>query len=105
MAGKPVITTNYSGNLEFTKPEHSYLVPSRPIHVTGMEWFKWFTPDMTWADADVNSCINALRHVVEHKDEARAKGQAARDFVMKTFNWLTVGGAMKGRILEILKTL
>jgi glycosyltransferase involved in cell wall biosynthesis len=105
MTGKPVITTNYGGNLEFTKPEHSYLVPSRPVYVSGMEWFKWFTPEMTWADADVNACINALRHVFENQKEAAEKGAQAQDYVMKTFNWMTVGAAMKGRIEEIVRGL
>lgn len=105
MSGKPVITTNYGGNLEFTKPAHSYLVPSRQVPVSGMEWFKWFTPDMTWAEADMDACMSALRHVYENKAEAAAKGERAREYVTKTFNWLTIGNAMKARIQEIIKSL
>lgn len=105
MSGKPVITTNYGGNLEFTKPAHSYLVGSRPVPVSGMDWFKWFTPDMTWAEADMDSCINTLRHVFNNQKEAAEKGRQAREYVTKGFNWVTVGQAMNRRIQEIVKTL
>jgi glycosyltransferase involved in cell wall biosynthesis len=105
MSGKPVITTNYGGNLEFTKPEHSYLVGSRQVPVRGMEWFKWFSPDMTWAEADLSGCIKMLRHVFENKQEAAQKGALAKDFVGKAFNWTAIGSAMKRRLLEIIKML
>lgn len=105
MSGKPVITTNYGGNLEFTKPDHSYLVGSKQIPVRGMEWFKWFTPDMTWADADGTSTIKMLRHVYENKADAARKGLLAKDFVTKSFNWTAIGSAIKRRLEEIVKAL
>jgi glycosyltransferase involved in cell wall biosynthesis len=105
MSGKPVITTGYGGNLEFTKPDHSYLLKFKPVNVSGMDWFKWFTPDMTWADADLNSCIKALRHVFEHRAEAASKGALAKDYVTKAFNWISIGSQMKHRLEAIIKSL
>ena len=105
MSGKPVITTNYGGNLEFTKPKHSYLVNYKLAPVSGMDWFKWFTPDMTWAEADSGALVDALRHVYEYKVEAAEKGLMAKDYVTKNFNWSTIGEAMKRRISEIVKIL
>jgi glycosyltransferase involved in cell wall biosynthesis len=105
MSGKPVITTRYGGNLEFTKPDHSYLVDFKNVPVSGMDWFKWYTGDMTWADADLSSCIKALRLVYDNKEVAKSKGELAKDYVSKAFNWTAIGCAIKRRLEEIIGKL
>lgn len=102
MMGKPVITTNYGGNLEFTKPEHSYLADYRLVPLKGMEWFKWYTPDMKWAEADVEMVGRLMRHVYENRDEAAAKGRAAKKFVSENFSWKRVGLEIRARLEEIV---
>lgn len=105
MTGRPVITTDYGGNLEFTKPEHSYLASYKPVPLRGMEWFKWYTADMTWADVDVGAVRDLMRHVHANKEEARAKGDAARRFVMENFTWKRIGESIKARLQEIVESL
>jgi len=105
MMGKPVITTGYSANMEFTRPEHSYLAGYKQIPITGMEWFPWYTPNMTWADPDVDDCRRLMQHVFRNQGEARRKGKLAKAFVQSRFTWPVVGAQMKKRLDDIYATL
>lgn len=102
MMGKPVITTNYSANLEFTKPEHSYLIGYEMTAVSGMGRVHWYKPGMVWADPREADCRWCMRHVFSNRDEARLKGLAAQAFVRKNFTWAVVGNKMKTRLTEII---
>lgn len=99
--GKPVITTRFGGNLEFTKPEHSYLVDYSVGKVEGMDHIRWYEPRMKWAYPDVNHCRDLMQHVYANRAEAARKGAAGQKFVETVFSWETVGKAMKNRLEEI----
>jgi hypothetical protein len=105
MMGKPVITTNYSANLEFTKPEHSYLVGYDMTAVRGMDWIHWYRPDMVWAEPSAAECGERMRYVFNNREEARRKGKEARSFVCRNFAWDVIGKKIKARLVKILGTL
>lgn len=105
LMGKPVITTRFGGNLEFNRPEHSYLVDYEAISVGGMPHIRWYEPRMKWAEPDVDECRYFMRHVFGHRQEAAAKGWRARDYVRGRFSWDVVGKAMKKRLAEIWSRL
>lgn len=105
MMGKPVITTNYSANLEFTTTENSYLVGYKPVLVSGMDWFPWYAKDMTWADPDVGECTGAMRRVFKHRKQASARARMAQAYVHKKFSWSAIGAQMKLRIEQIAESL
>lgn len=105
MMGKPVITTNYSANLEFTKPNNSYLVNHGMVPVGNMPWIKWYRDNMVWADPDVNHCRTLMRHVYTNQTEARKKGLLAREHVKKNFSWQAIGNKIKARLSEIMRRL
>jgi len=52
--GKPVVATGYSGNLEFMNDYNSFLVRSTERHIRENEIYDLFTPQMKWADPDVD---------------------------------------------------
>jgi len=101
LMGKPVITTRYGGNMDFTLPEFTYLLDYKLIPVGGMDWIKWYRPHMKWAEPDVDECRYHMRYVFENRDEAKAKGRAGQAFVRDVFSWERVGQAMKSRLSEI----
>jgi len=51
--GKPVVATGYSGNLEFMTEENSFLVRFAEHYIREEELFGLFTPQMKWADPDI----------------------------------------------------
>ena len=73
--GKPVIATNYSGNLEYMNSENSLLVDyamTELQHDSGP-----YERGTHWAEADVNHAANLMRFVYEHRAEAQAIGARA----------------------------
>lgn len=86
-SGLPVIITRYSAPLEYTSSESAYyidvedLIPIRdPV---------FYAEDMggEWAEPSVSHMVNILRHVYEHRDEAKHKGSIARQLVIGGWTW------------------
>jgi glycosyltransferase involved in cell wall biosynthesis len=75
--GKPVIATNYSGNLTFMDGDSSYLVPYT-MTTTGFDTAPYDVPGR-WADPDLDVAAGMLRDVFERRDEARRKAAIARE--------------------------
>jgi glycosyltransferase involved in cell wall biosynthesis len=77
-AGKPVIATGYSGNLDFMNPHNSYLVPfTRGKIPPGCGPYP---SGAIWAEPDVGAAVDIMRLVARDVDGARRKGrQAAGD--------------------------
>jgi glycosyltransferase involved in cell wall biosynthesis len=102
--GKPVITTNYSGNLEFMKKDNSYLVDYFETPVYNM-LFPLYNARMNWAEPSVMHMRKLMRYVFEHRVEAALKGQAARKYIQENLNWEVIGKLMVKRLREIQKEL
>jgi glycosyltransferase involved in cell wall biosynthesis len=94
MFGKPVITTNWSGNLDFTKPEYSYLVDYKLVPVGNMPWGK-YTPDQNWAEPSEEDMVAKLRYVYTHQDEAKTKGLLGQKFLVDNFSHEKIGQLIK----------
>lgn len=78
--GLPVIGTQWGGQSDFLTPEVAY-----PLPIAGMVP----TPDydlahyrgLRWAEPDLGQLRRLMRHLYEHRDEARAVGAAAHRLV------------------------
>ena len=78
-AGKPVIATAYSGNLDFMDDHTAYLVP----------WSEGRVPDgcdpypagCRWAEPDLHAAAELMRRVVEHPEQGVAVGERAQSAV------------------------
>jgi glycosyltransferase involved in cell wall biosynthesis len=78
--GKPVIATGYSGNLTFMDDRNSYLVPYTLATVPpGCEPYP---AGALWAEPDLDQAASLMRHVYEKPDEARQRGQRARQDIV-----------------------
>ena len=70
--GKPVIATNYSGNLEFMNPDNSLLVN---YEMTELEVDAGaYERGSHWAAPDVEHAATLMRWIYEHRAEAQALG-------------------------------
>ncbi|MDQ1477482.1 MAG: hypothetical protein QOE62_2711 [Actinomycetota bacterium] len=78
-AGRPVIATAYSGNLEFMTEETAYLVP---YELTEIPYgCAPYPPGTPWANPDIDAAANAMREVVADRARARAIGMRAYEHV------------------------
>ena len=82
--GKPVIATGYSGNTDFMDERSAYLVPYDLVPVPPDWWAH--APGAEWAEPDVAAAAELMRHVFEHRDEARAVGARGRDQLLRQFS-------------------
>ena len=101
--GKPVITTDFSGNLEFTRPENSFLVPCQMTPICNMNWCRWYEGDMSWAEPDLDALRRHMRHVYADRDDALRTGLRGREFVLRNFSWGGQIARMMAAVEEIVR--
>ena len=88
--GKPVVATNWSGNLDFCTPENSVLVgydfvPVEAVHPLYRPAIAEH-PELQWAEPRVEEAANALRELVENPAWAARIGALAREDMMARMN-------------------
>ncbi|BBK43968.1 hypothetical protein STVA_39880 [Allostella vacuolata] len=98
--GKPVIATGYSGNLDFTLPENSHLVPYRWMRLEQQAGS--LPAGMRMAEPDVDAAARLMRRVVERPAESRALGARAAAFMRSQFSAQAVGARIRARV-ELLQ--
>jgi glycosyltransferase involved in cell wall biosynthesis len=99
LLGKPVIATNYSGNVDFMTSDNSYLVDYRIVPLT-----RDYGPYMrgyVWADPDVAQAAHVIRQVALDRNAAADKGARARRDVLATRMPDRTGAAMRARLEAI----
>lgn len=85
--GTPVITTGWSGPLEYMKPEYGWLIDYK------MEYAKNFADTVykedcgDWALPNKEHLKQLMRYAYEHQDEVKEKGHAAAEYVQREWLW------------------
>ncbi|AGB74786.1 MULTISPECIES: glycosyltransferase family 4 protein [Rhizobium] len=82
----PVVTTNYSGQLDFCRPDTAWLVDchmsASQAHVAGSH--------SLWAEPSVQHLGAQMRAVLDHPDEAQSRTQKAKSLLKAHFSWRSV---------------
>jgi FkbM family methyltransferase len=98
-SGLPVIVTGYGPTLDYCSQETGYLIPAKLVRFPEKRINNEPTVDYPWlAEPDAGVLQSFLRHVVEHPEEARAKGQAARKHILANFTWTQAGAEVEARL-------
>ena len=82
--GKPVIATGWSGNTDFMDVSNAFPVDYRLV--TLHENVGPYHAGEVWADPSIQHASDLMRHVVDHPDEARVRGQAARETIRRDYS-------------------
>jgi glycosyltransferase involved in cell wall biosynthesis len=86
--GLPVIVTNHSAPADYLDHSIAYLIGvASMIPAYDPIWYPHRTAYGQWAQPDVEHLQSLMRHVFEHRDEAKATGQRARDAVSARLTW------------------
>lgn len=104
LLGKPVITTNYSGNTDYTQADNSCLVncelvPVPPDHVEKLG------VQSIWAEPDIQEAAFHMKRLYGDPVYAKQVGAAGQAFIERHYNCRTVGEQIRARLLEIYDTL
>lgn len=97
--GKPVIGTSYSGNMDFMTPENSYLLHHKLVTLT--RDYGPYARGAVWAEPDIDHAAQLIRTVVEHPEDAAARGAGARADVQRDYDPARCGRLMRDRLEAI----
>ena len=99
LLGKPVITTNYSGNTDFTRPDNSCLIDYKLIEVNKGEYP--FYKGQVWADPNMDQVVEYMRKLVEDDVYRDAVAKAGCSYIKTHHNAETVGQNYRSRLIEL----
>jgi hypothetical protein len=86
--GLPVIVTDYSAPADYLSEDVAYpLRVEKLVDVYDSFFFPEGAAAGQWAQPDVGQLRSLMRHVFEHRDEAREKGRRAREEVCNRWTW------------------
>ena len=100
----PVITTAYSGNMEFCSPETAFLVDYALVSPMPAEYI-FVERGSRWAEPCVASAVAAMRAVVEAPDQARARAEAGYRRVRDAFSLAAIARRYEARLIAIEASL
>ncbi len=100
--GKPVIATAYSGNLDFMRPDNSYLVDYvRTAVPAGCGPYPEGTP---WAEPNLDQAAEWMLRVLRVPDEAAQRAERARRDIAENHNADRAAVTLRQRLDEIQRT-
>jgi glycosyltransferase involved in cell wall biosynthesis len=99
--GKPVIGTNWSGNLDFMNPDNSCCVRWKPVAVGNA--YESCARGMVWADPDVEHAAWFMARVVNDRCWARELGLRGRETIERDFSPEAVGRMYQARLDAIAR--
>ena len=91
--GKPVIATGYSGNMDFTSAENSFLIDYNLIPLDTD--YEWYQKGYAWADPSVEHLAALMRQVLENGEESKRRAERGRRLVRESFSAAAVARQME----------
>jgi glycosyltransferase involved in cell wall biosynthesis len=100
--GLPVIATDYSGSREFVTAATGWLIPHTMVDV-GAGWPP-YPAEARWADPDLDAAALAMRTVADDPAQARLRGRAAREHLLRTRSMDAAADWLRTRLTEAHQT-
>lgn len=97
--GKPVIATNWSGNLDFMSPDVACMVDFQTVPVEQGQYPHF--EGATWAEPDVASAAAAMRRLAADPSAASRLGARAREHVCGELAPQKAASAIRRRLQEL----
>jgi glycosyltransferase involved in cell wall biosynthesis len=97
--GKPVITTGYSGNMDFTTADNALLVDYRLVPVEPGQYPHW--EGQVWADPDVEHAAHLMMRLSDEPESGMHLGRHAAFVIKRLFSYRATGVRYVERLREI----
>ncbi len=97
--GKPVICTNYSGNLDFTNTDNSLLVDYKKMKI--IRDVGPYKKGDEWAEAEIDQAAGFMRELYEKKELRDAMGCRGKEYIHNRLNPASIGERIVERVEQI----
>jgi glycosyltransferase involved in cell wall biosynthesis len=97
--GKPVIATAWSGNTDFMDVSNAFPAGYRLVELE--ENVGPYHAGEVWAEPSIEHAAELLRFVVDHPDEARERGRAARETMRRDYSEERIAELIRQRLAII----
>ena len=94
--GKPVIATGWSGNTDFMDVSNAFPVDYRLVNIE--ENVGPYLEGETWAEPSLEHAAALMRFVVDHPEQARARGEAARQTIQRDYSEEAIARLIRQRL-------
>ena len=101
ITGKPVITTNWSGHVDFIRPEYNILLGGelKPIHKSAAN--KWLIEQAQWFNVDTEVASKALKDVYKNYKKYIVNSRKQTQFLKENFSIHNMTEVLKGYMDQI----
>jgi glycosyltransferase involved in cell wall biosynthesis len=104
--GLPVIATNWSGVTAYLDETVGYPLPIEDVvPVQAQADSEWWFRGLRWAQPSVKELRKLMRHVYENREEAAAKGAAARQRMVEKYSPPAIAEAVLKEVQRIERLL
>ena len=100
LLGKPVITTGYSGNMDFTTTATALLVDYELVPVQPGDYP--FSHGEMWAEPNVQQACEYMLNLVKDSTFAKSLAQKGQELIRTSFSTTTMGDRYKKRLSSLL---
>ncbi len=100
LLGKPVITTGYSGNMDFTTTETALLVDYKLVPVQPGDYP--FSHGEMWAEPNVQQACDYMLDLVKDSTFAKSLAEKGQELIRTSFSTTTMGDRYKKRLRSFL---
>ena len=87
LTGKPVITTNWSGHIDFLKPEYSTLLPGELKNIHESAANQWLLKESKWFNIDYGAVGNVLVDCFKNYKNYQQKSIKQANYSKENFSW------------------
>lgn len=98
--GKPVIATNYSGNLEFMNDENSFLVDFKKTKLTSS--INNYDANTIWAEPNIDHAAELMKIVKENSDIIKNKATKGRETMLSHLSIKRIANLIDERVEKII---
>ncbi|MDL9999607.1 glycosyltransferase family 4 protein [Variovorax sp. J22P240] len=99
LMGKPVIATNFSGNVDFMDASNSLLVPYKLVKLG--KPIPPYGADLEWAEPSIEEAAKLMRRLYENQEWARELGARAKASAEANLSLPAAGARIASRLEEI----
>jgi len=101
ITGKPVITTNWSGHIDFIRPEYNILLGGelKPIHESAAN--KWLLKEANWFNVNTDIASKAMKDVYKSYKKYIENSRKQTKFLKENFSQDKMTEVLKGYMDQI----